>query len=297
MTTCNTNLNNMRLEYTFFTRNTHTPQTHGSVNTNCTLIHATESRATQNIRREHAENNDMYDAQRGDTKTTKTEEQSKPETKLITTETTPGNHKRRRRIRQTQRPTDQKDNNHMETKGKARNTEGSNTRTMPPIEKHSEGAMKNDETDDVIVCRRRKHSMLDQVSDDDDFGDERRTVTKSDGIEKDKACRRRKHSMLDHINDDDDFEDQPLLPKGRDRKGHGRQECRSRTHSIPDNHTLYDENQLTQKSAEPHTDTLNEAWLDEDRITKEGDRRRRTNRKSTTLSLTMATTKNNKEQC
>ena len=60
----------------------------------------------------------------------------------------------------------------METKGKARNTEGSNTRTMPPIEKHSNGATKNERTDDIIVCRRRKHSMLDQVSDDDDFGDE-----------------------------------------------------------------------------------------------------------------------------
>jgi hypothetical protein len=152
----------------------------------------------------------------------------------------------------------------METKGKGRDTGGSNTRTILPIEKHSEEATKNDETDNAIVCRRRKHSMLDQVSDDDDFEDERRTATKSDGIEKDKACRRRKHSMLDQINDDDDFEDEPLLPTERDRKGHGRQKRRSRTHCIPDNHTSNVKNQLAQNLAEPPTDTLNSSWLNED---------------------------------
>jgi len=97
----------------------------------------------------------------------------------------------------------------MESQRIARNTTGSCTRTSPPTEKHSEGPTKNDGTDNATVCRRRKHSMLDQVSDDDDFEDERRTTTKSDGIGKDKACRRRKHSMLDHTNDDDDFEDEP----------------------------------------------------------------------------------------
>ena len=217
----NINLTNMNTNLFLNTPNENTTQR--PVNRIITLPQTNGSGPAQIISIEHTQNSDMH-TQKGATNTATSERHSNTETITNTTGTTPGDHNRRSISRKTQRSPNQTDDNHIDPQRNARNTAGSNTRTMPPTEKHSKGPTKNDETDNVIVCRRRKDSMLDQVSDDDDFEDERRTTTKSDGIGKDKAYRRQKHSMPDQTNDDDDFEDEPPLPKGRDRKGNGRQE-------------------------------------------------------------------------